>query len=164
MVEVISHRVIENQKKKLNQYVTSLLNDSNLWRIKKMENENLSNIFQLYRDDKISRESFIGLIVCLLLDKNVFLKNSDVGEFISSTFDIDLPFYTLRSRTLMVSRVCRLLSSVDKKSLDGYSDKTYGFIKKFYFHQELNTTPSSKNKSTSNMNKWIQGILKKDVK
>lgn len=129
-----------------------------------MKNKNINNISQFYRNSKVSKEAFIGIIVSLLLDKQLFRTNSDVGEFIKFIFDIELPLYTLRSRTLMLARICKIINDTDDKSLENQIKRTYTFIKKITSESETVTLSHStdKNNSLTNMNKWIVGILKKD--
>ncbi|EAV3687781.1 hypothetical protein E2W85_11795 [Salmonella enterica] len=124
----------------------------------------LNNIIHLYRNQKVSKETFIGAIVCLLLDKQTFKTNSEVGEFINLIFNIQMPSYTLRSRTLMVARICRIINDMDTKGIEKSSNTTYKFLKTIMLH-ELNQNSKvagTGRDSLSNLDKWISGILKKD--
>lgn len=124
----------------------------------------LENIVHLYRNQKVSKETFIGLVVCLVLDKNILHTNSETADFIKYIFNIEFPAYIIKSRTLMIARLCRLLNSSDSKTIEKYSNNIYKFVKVIINNDFIdNVSPSTaKPDSLSNMNKWIAGILNKD--
>jgi len=133
--------------------------------MKKMDNYNtLNNIIHLYRNQKVSKETFIGAIVCLLLDKQTFKSNNEVGEFINLILNIQIPTYMVRSRTLMVARVCRIINGLDTKNIEKLSNTTYRFLKTIMLHElnQKSKVAGTGRDSLSNLDKWITGILKKD--
>ncbi|WP_312284488.1 hypothetical protein [Yokenella regensburgei] len=130
-----------------------------------MDNYNtLNNIIHLYRNQKVSKETFIGAIVCLLLDKQTFKSNNEVGEFINLILNIQIPTYMVRSRTLMVARVCRIINGLDTKNIEKLSNTTYRFLKTIMLHElnQKSKVAGTGRDSLSNLDKWITGILKKD--
>lgn len=129
-----------------------------------MENKNLYEIMDVLNSHRISKPSFIGSVACLVLDKQIFRSNSEVGEFASLILEVELPKYILRSRTILLARLCRELDLKDKKSIQYFQRRVLFFIKNIVNNDDSENIQSSnkKNDSLSNMSKWITGILKKD--
>ncbi|MCB5311956.1 hypothetical protein [Yersinia intermedia] len=130
--------------------------------------KSINSILLQFKNKKVSRETFIGIIVSLILNKELFKTNQDVVKFTSLAFDLNFPMYITRSRTLMVARICRVLFNSDEKSIEKFSNMTSIYLNNILSQQsELNLNTADKYKNTrndalSNMNKWIGGILKKD--
>lgn len=130
--------------------------------------KSINSILLQFKNKKVSRETFIGIIVSLILNKELFKTNQDVVKFTNLAFDLNFPMYITRSRTLMVARICRVLFNSDEKSIEKLSNMTSTYLNDILSQQsELNLNTADKYKNTrndalSNMNKWIGGILKKD--
>ncbi|PSW47066.1 hypothetical protein [Photobacterium kishitanii] len=114
----------------------------------------------------MTKETFIGLMVSIIIKKSIFTKNNDTSDFINKVFDIELPFYIVRSRTLMAAKICRILIDCDSKNL-----KKYQSLVKYDLSERFNNTSHDENQKIkrskgddglSNMNKWIDGILNKE--
>lgn len=120
-----------------------------------------------FKNRKVDKETFLGVFVSIVMNKEIFNTNNDAGFFINDTLNILLPHYVMRSRTLMVARACRILFIADENKIESYVKKTFIYLS--YLQKETNTENPSTNqkakirsKSISNMNKWINGILKKE--
>lgn len=76
----------------------------------------------------VAKYKLIGIISELILSFEVFKRNSDIELFIKQTFNMKFKPYVYKSRTLIVSRVVRLVSSADEEKLRSYKTATYQFI------------------------------------
>lgn len=113
----------------------------------------------------MAKENFLGLIIMLILSKDIFRSNLAVSEFINKTFRISFLNYAIRSRTLMCAKICKHINELDEKNL-----------KTVYMHflnninsadillsdeNKLNQKPTSKNKhAIRNLNIWINANKK----
>ena len=113
----------------------------------------------------MAKENFLGLVIMLILSKDVFRSNLDVAEFINKTFNISFLNYAVRSRTLMCAKICRYINELSEDD-----------IKMVYLHflNNINTLDvnfndenKSSQKSTSknkhairNLNIWINANKK----
>lgn len=128
----------------------------------------INDILKQFKTKRFSKENFIGLIVCILLNKDIFSYNHEVSKFIKLSFDLQLPLYAVRSRTLMVAKICRHLVNFNEKEIDRLNNKIYtnltlALAEKFNLsNYSDDKSKNIKNDALSNMNKWIDGILKKD--
>lgn len=113
----------------------------------------------------MTKENFLGLVIMLILSKDVFRTNLDVGEFINKTFKISFLNYVIRSRTLMCAKICRHINELDDNDVK---------LAHAHFLNNINTLDisfndankasqkiSSKNKhAIRNLNIWINAIKK----
>lgn len=113
----------------------------------------------------VSKMTFMGTIIYLVMNKELFKKNSEVNDFIAIVFNINMPIYATRSRTLMVAKICRVIVGFNDKEIIKMAKSTNTYISEV-FNSEVSTKTSSvsknKNNALSNMNMWIDGILNKD--
>lgn len=126
-------------------------------------------VFKLLDSQKkrIDKETFIGFYISIAMNKQVFASNNEAGFFLNDTLNILLPNYVMKSRTLMVARACRILLSADEIAFEKFIKNTLVYLSKFDEGISLPTnksikTTNIKGNSSSNMKKWIEGILKKD--
>ncbi|WP_313140278.1 hypothetical protein [Leclercia sp.] len=128
----------------------------------------INDILKQLKTKRFSKDNFIGLIVCILLNKDIFSYNQEVSKFIKLSFDLNLPLYAVRSRTLMVAKICRYLFKFNEKEIERLRTKVYinlttALADKLNSSTNLDgKSKNNKNDALSNMNKWIGGILKKD--
>lgn len=59
----------------------------------------------------IPRYKIIGITVELILSKELFKKNSDLDFFLNDIFSVQYKEYVMKSRTMIVSRICRLIET-----------------------------------------------------
>ncbi|CAI1523037.1 hypothetical protein [Serratia fonticola] len=126
--------------------------------------DNTMQMFIRFKQGNIAKESFLGLVVTLMLSKEIFKNNSDVASYAKEVFNIHFLPYAVRSRTLMVAKLCRVIINYNEITVKKISIKTYQYINEHFVIEDENRIISSKNYKTNaldNMDKWIGGILKK---
>lgn len=68
------------------------------------------------KNKNMPQYKLIGIVVELLLSKEIFKRNSEIATFVKETFGIELKLYILKSRTMIVSKLCRSIHSLDNPS------------------------------------------------
>lgn len=85
----------------------------------------------LYRNElknkNIPKYKILGMVVELILSKEIFKNNKEVGIFLKDIFDIELKYYVMKSRTMIVSKVCRKIVADTNVN---YKNKLIEFINK----------------------------------
>ncbi|HIF9162522.1 TPA: hypothetical protein ACX6PK_003394 [Photobacterium damselae] len=122
------------------------------------------NFINKFKNEKVSREMILGLTVLMMMNKSVFEKNVNVSEFIEKVFYVKMPNYATKSRTLMVAKVCRLLTKIERTELF-YTHKSIVLFLYTLIEDNSNENDIKNKKSKnalSNMNKWFNGILDKN--
>ncbi|EKN6227961.1 hypothetical protein DVP38_13035, partial [Yersinia enterocolitica] len=64
------------------------------------------------------KEHMIGLVIMLILSREIFNTNLEVSNFISNIFGIKFPNYAIRSRTLMSAKLARHINELDEKEIE----------------------------------------------
>ena len=86
----------------------------------------------LYRNElknkQIYKYKMIGIVAELLLSKKIFPKNNDIKEFILETFSIEFKDYVMKSRSMIVARISKIISVAEDERL--YSQKLLLFTNK----------------------------------
>ena len=86
----------------------------------------------LYRNELknklIPKYKLIGIVSSLLLSKEIFQKNTDIDVFVKEVFSIELKPYLLKSRTLTVTKISKLIFSIEDDR--SYKNKLYSFVQK----------------------------------
>lgn len=112
------------------------------------------------------KENMIGLIVMLILSRDVFNKNLDVANFIESIFGVKFPNYAMRSRTLMIAKLVRYINLLDEGDIEkSYKKLSTGLVEiRDNAYDEVKTIKekNKNNNAFSNMHKWIAGTGKKE--
>lgn len=130
-----------------------------------MENHKVKNDFIIkLKYDRISKETFLGVIVLLFMNKSIFVKNAYVSDFIKKIFEVEIPYYATKSRTLMIAKICRVIIGLDEKKLILSHKATLSFLNEMLdadVDRNIYNKKKSKN-ALSNMNKWMSGILDKN--
>lgn len=78
------------------------------------------------KNRNIPRYRLIGIIVELLLSKEVFKRNSEIASFVKDIFGVELKAYILKSRTMIMAKICRDIHSLDNPS--SCQKKLYDFV------------------------------------
>ncbi|MCR8866887.1 hypothetical protein NQ109_28585 [Priestia megaterium] len=78
------------------------------------------------------RAIFMGVMAEILLSRELFSKNSDLRIFIKNIFNLEPLEYLFRSRTLLLSRVIRIIESSEKDELRNYISRVSSYIDKTY--------------------------------
>lgn len=100
-----------------------------------------SNATDFSEKDLENRAILIGVVAEIILSKKLHNKNEKLREFIYQNFKIELGDYLYKSRTLLLSRIIRLIESSDKNMLNNYSNSISLFL--------TNMSNDSNNKSNS---------------
>ena len=85
----------------------------------------------LYRNElknkNIPKYKIIGIIVELIFSKEIFKSNKEIGIFLKEVFNIEFKNYVMKSRTMIVSRVCKKI--LDDANIN-YKNRLIEFINK----------------------------------
>lgn len=85
----------------------------------------------LYRNElknkNIPKYKIIGIIVELIFSKEIFKSNKEIGIFLKEVFNIEFKNYVMKSRTMIVSRVCKKI--LDDSNIN-YKNRLIEFINK----------------------------------
>lgn len=103
----------------------------------------------------------IGIYCILLLSKEIFKNNSDVSEFVRKTIGISLPIYVAKSRTLMIARCVRIISTYNEEQQHNLCDRCYDILntKEEKVLLEVNSTKSKQKKSENEkLTIWLRGL------
>jgi hypothetical protein len=112
----------------------------------------------------VTKEAAIGFFVCLIFDKELFKTNQDLRNFAETVFNIHFLPYAARSRTLMCAKICRIFNGKEQKDFINYGLSTRRYFESV-FAETIHSSPSKKGSTAlSNMDIWMSGILKKEVK
>lgn len=84
----------------------------------------------LYRNElknkTIHSYKLIGILLEILYSKEIFPKNKDIGAFLLEIFDVQYKDYVMRSRSLIVSRICKFLLTEKENKI--YARKILKFV------------------------------------
>jgi len=118
-----------------------------------IENENdlRNRLIELNRK-KNSIEMVIGTNLTIIYSKVIFKKNSDIENYLKEVFEMTYLPYVMKSRSLIGSRLTRIIYNYDKEKLSIMLKKLFDY---FDFNLE-NKSQSEKGKTS--ISKWIQGI------
>lgn len=84
------------------------------------------------------RAMFIGVVAEVILSKEFFSRNEDLKTFIQSVFKKEMLEYVYKSRTLLLSRVIRLIELAEKDQLIKYTDEFYFYIENINLEKNKN--------------------------
>ncbi|AOM39689.1 hypothetical protein [Xenorhabdus hominickii] len=123
------------------------------------------NMIKKLKHGNVNKEFFLGLVITLILSKEIFKKNSEVALYLDNVFKVVFLPYTVRSRTLISAKISRVIIELSNKEIENLSSLTVNYI--INNHELKNEKkPVAKNNkkgnALSNMDKWIEGILKKE--
>jgi len=76
----------------------------------------------------IPKYKLIGIVVELVLSRELFPKNSDLKKFTKNIFSIEYKEYVMKSRTMILARLSRLIEQTPDKELNEMKKKLYDFI------------------------------------
>lgn len=78
----------------------------------------------------------VGILLEILYSKEIFPKNKDVGDFLLEIFGVQYKDYVMRSRSLIVSRVCKFLLTEKENKI--YARKILKFINSIIAEHSVN--------------------------
>ncbi|MGX8791755.1 hypothetical protein ACW0TQ_08240 [Oceanobacillus sp. M60] len=124
------------------------------------EKTNYNTINQLLNrlsHNNVDYIDIIGLNVAILYSKEIFQKNSDINEFLEKVYNITFLPYVMKSRTLIVARITRVLNNKNKNELNEIRRKLIDYLK--YENSPVeNKTKSSKKDSNEKLKSWLEGL------
>ncbi|EIM6185163.1 hypothetical protein LNN10_005145 [Escherichia coli] len=115
----------------------------------------------------MTKENFLGLVIMLILSKEVFRSNFDVSKFINKTFKISFLNYDVRSRTLMCAKICRHINELSENDIKMAYTHFLNNINTLdiIFNDANKTSQKSTSKSKHairNLNIWINANKKEE--
>lgn len=113
----------------------------------------------------MAKENFLGIVIMLILSKDVFRSNFAVSEFINKTFRISFLNYAVRSRTLMCAKTCKHINELSEADLKTTFMYFLNNINQLDIHASDVNKPSQKSTSKNkhairNLNIWINANKK----
>ncbi|MEE1076939.1 MAG: hypothetical protein UHY68_06735 [Acutalibacteraceae bacterium] len=91
----------------------------------------------------IPKYKLIGIVTEMLFSKELYKKNTDIVPFLNEVFDITFKFYILKSRTMIVAKVCRLINNLE--STKDIQKKLYKYISERINHLKNESNDKKKN-------------------
>lgn len=84
----------------------------------------------LYRNElknkNIPKYKMIGIATELIYSKSIFNQNKEIFNFVKTVFNYELKDYILKSRTMIVAKVSRII--VNSENINIYKKELYEFI------------------------------------
>ncbi|KQC86048.1 hypothetical protein [Butyribacter intestini] len=119
-------------------------------------------LIQLYnKKNNCDIIEMIGMIVILIISKNIFKKNSDVAEFIETVIGINFPGYVIKSRTLMAARASKIVFALDDNEIRQLKIKINAYLSKLINQKDDEKVVLSKNRKKNEndkLEKWLKGL------
>lgn len=100
------------------------------------------------KNKSIPKYKIIGIVSELLLSKQVFLKNSDIEDFLKDIFGLEFKAYLFKSRTLLIARVTKEIISMEKDN--EYKNKLYKFVQ-----GKIDELKDNERKEKNQLDGWI---------
>lgn len=122
------------------------------------------NTLMRFAHGAVTKEAAIGFFVCLIFDKELFKTNQELRNFAETVLNINFLPYAARSRTLMCAKICRFFNEKEQKDMNFYGVSTRLYFEKI-FADTIYSSPGKKGSTAlANMDMWMSGILRKEVK
>lgn len=106
-------------------------------------------------DNEDFKLELYSIITNLILSKDIFKSNKEVGEFLDK-IDISFKDYVMNSRTMILARTLRIINKSEEEDLIKYKSTLNELIVSDELKKE-----DKKNKKVVNDDKYIDNILKK---
>ena len=104
----------------------------------------------------------IGLYGMILFSKELFIKNSQVADFVNHTMNLNLANYIIKSRALITAKVIKTLINYDVKEQKYLHDKCIEYfnkLEKVDNVQEIKRSDTKKKKSENEkLSIWLKGL------
>lgn len=89
-------------------------------------------------DFEIKRVITIGILQNIILSKQIFKKNKEIGDFLEKNFRILLSGYVLRSRTMICGKVAKYFTQItDEDELNSCMNQLYDTIRKLEKNENI---------------------------
>lgn len=99
-----------------------------------MIDNNVLELIELFiknnnEDDLMARKAITtGILQNLILSRQLFKRNKEIGEFLKNCFDTELSEYMLHSRTMICGKVSRIIYSIDEEELNNFMSRLYEIL------------------------------------
>lgn len=80
------------------------------------------------KNSKVPKYKLIGIVTEILISKEIFKKNFEIGLFLKEIFDIDYKEYVMKSRTMIIARTSRIIHNSENNEYINYKKNLYLFI------------------------------------
>lgn len=80
------------------------------------------------KNSKVPKYKLIGIVTEILVSKEIFKKNFEIGLFLKEIFDIDYKEYVMKSRTMIIARTSRIIHNSENNEYINYKKNLYFFI------------------------------------
>jgi len=107
----------------------------------------------LFRNELKNKQVYtyklIGITSELIFSKEIFPKNKDISIFIENVFGITYKDYIMKSRTMVVAKISRLLYNANEQS-------TYNKELLLFINEIIEKLKIPENEKKSNLDGWIK--------
>ena len=118
-------------------------------------NDTLQNLLAQLKKDNTDKVILTGVIAHLLLSKETFKHNIDIEEFLHTCMDITLPDYVIKSRTLIISRVIRILVPMDNNQVRILNSHIQNYFSSPTIEKKKTTRKKNENVK---LESWLKGL------
>lgn len=80
------------------------------------------------KNNIVPKYKLIGVVVEMILSKELFKKNSDLVVFLADILGLNVKSYLLKSRTLITAYCCRCISKCEDKEYAALKKRLYVYI------------------------------------
>lgn len=78
----------------------------------------------------VPKYKIIGITTQLIFSTSMYKRNSDIEPFLSEIFNLSFRPYVIKSRTLIASRVSRVISESDSSDIELVKRNLYSYLDK----------------------------------
>jgi len=126
-----------------------------------MNQDNKKEILEILKRKNIDIVKLLGIITIIILDKDFFAHNADVGSFLEKVMEIKLPVYVIKSRTLMAARSGKIIINYNLNEQIELKDKIYEYLKEADLKEEKLQLVSKKRNKKKNENEKLEKWLRR---
>lgn len=101
------------------------------------------------KNKQVHTYKLIGIVSELIFSKEVFQKNKDISTFTQDVFNITYKDYVVKSRTMVVAKISRLLHLCDNETM--YNEKLLIFI-----NETIEKFKTNEKEQKSSLSGWIK--------
>lgn len=126
------------------------------------QNKSINEVQNYLNRKQLDIVDILGIVTILIIAKDIFKKNSEVGEFIKFILKMEFPSYVIKSRTLMAARASRVLMKIDDEKIMVVKNNISEYLKHMDKPEllENRTIPKRNKKKNENqkLEKWLKGL------
>ncbi len=125
------------------------------------QSKNIKLIQSYLKKNSISVIDLIGIIALMIITRDIFKKNSEVYDFVNDILDVRFPQYVIKSRTLMVARINRLLVGMDESQIKKIQLNLTSYLEEVNIsemEERFITHKKKKKNENEKLEKWLKGL------